>query len=99
MRLSVIAITRNEAANLRACLESVAFAHEIIVVDNASTDGTADLARALGARVTHTDDAATLVLPSLSVAVTTSSTSPGSSSLDSHSSRPRASLLPVHSVP
>lgn len=56
MRLSVIVITRNEAANLRACLESVAFADEWIVVDNASTDGTADIARACGAAVTHTDD-------------------------------------------
>ena len=56
MRLSVIVITRNEAANLRDCLASVAFADEWIVVDNASTDGTPDMARALGARVTHTDD-------------------------------------------
>ena len=56
MRLSVIVITRNEAANLQACLESVAFADEWVVVDNASTDGTPDMARALGARVTHTDD-------------------------------------------
>lgn len=56
MRLSVIVITRNEAANLRSCLGSVAFADELIVVDNASTDGTADIARELGAQVRHTDD-------------------------------------------
>lgn len=56
MRLSVIVITRNEAANLRACLDSVAFADEMIVVDNASTDATVDIARACGAAVTHTDD-------------------------------------------
>ena len=56
MRLSVIVITRNEAANLRACLESVAFADEKIVVDNASTDTTAAIARECGAAVTHTDD-------------------------------------------
>ncbi len=56
MRLSVIVITRNEAANLRACLESVAFADETIVLDNASTDATAAIARECGATVTHTDD-------------------------------------------
>jgi glycosyltransferase involved in cell wall biosynthesis len=56
MRLSVIVITRNEAVNLRACLESVAFADEKIVVDNASTDATAAIARECGAAVTHTDD-------------------------------------------
>lgn len=56
MRLSVIVITRNEAANLRACLDSVAFADEKIVVDNASTDATVAIARACGAAVTHTDD-------------------------------------------
>ena len=39
--LSVIIITKNEAANIRACLESVAWADEIIVVDSGSTDGTA----------------------------------------------------------
>ncbi len=56
MRLSVIVITRNEAANLRDCLASVAFAHELIVVDNASTDGTPGIARDCGAQVAHTDD-------------------------------------------
>ena len=49
MSLSVVVITRNESANLRACLQSVAFADEIVVVDNGSTDGTADIARARGA--------------------------------------------------
>ncbi len=53
MQLSVIIITRNEEANIVECLQSVAFADEVIVLDHASTDATADLARALGARV-HT---------------------------------------------
>lgn len=44
-RLSVILITRNEAANIRACLESVAWADEIIVVDAGSTDDTVAIAR------------------------------------------------------
>lgn len=56
MRLSVIVITRNEARRLPACLASVAFADEIVVVDNGSTDGTAELARTLGARVQQTPD-------------------------------------------
>ena len=54
--LSVIVITHNEAARLRACLESVAFAGEMIVVDSGSTDGTRELAQALGARVSATGD-------------------------------------------
>lgn len=53
MQLSVIIITRNEEANIVECLQSVAFADELIVLDYASTDATADLARKLGARV-HT---------------------------------------------
>lgn len=54
--LSVILITKNEAANIRPCLQSVAFADEIIVVDSGSTDGTAEIARSQGAKVfVHTD--------------------------------------------
>lgn len=49
--LSVILITRNEAANIRACLESVAWADEIIVVDSGSTDATAEICGEFGARV------------------------------------------------
>ena len=51
MKLSVIIITKNEAANIRACLESVAWADEIIVVDSGSSDGTAGICRELGAKV------------------------------------------------
>lgn len=51
MSLSVILITKNEAANIRACLESVCWADELIVVDSGSTDGTADIAREMGAQV------------------------------------------------
>lgn len=56
MRLSVVVITRNESANLRACLESVAFADEKIVLDNASTDDTVAIARACGATVAEAAD-------------------------------------------
>ena len=43
--LSVIVITRNEERNIVACLESVTWADEIIVVDAESKDATAALAR------------------------------------------------------
>lgn len=44
-------ITYNEADNVRACLESVAWADEMVVVDSGSTDDTAAICRELGARV------------------------------------------------
>ncbi|MEO8118836.1 MAG: glycosyltransferase family 2 protein [Rhodoferax sp.] len=56
MRLSVIVITRNECANISDCLLGLDFADEVVVFDNASTDGTADIARSLGARVAISDD-------------------------------------------
>lgn len=49
--LSVIIITKNESANIRACLESVAWADEIIVVDSGSEDDTASICREMGAQV------------------------------------------------
>lgn len=49
--LSVIIITKNEAANIRACIESVAWADEIIVVDSGSSDATVEICRELGAQV------------------------------------------------
>ncbi len=49
-RLSVIVITQNEAHNIEACLRSVAFADQIVVVDSGSTDNTVDLAVAMGAQ-------------------------------------------------
>ena len=54
--LSVILITRNEAAHLAGCLASVAFADEWIVVDSGSTDATREIARGAGANVIATDD-------------------------------------------
>ncbi|HML08328.1 MAG TPA: glycosyltransferase family 2 protein [Xanthobacteraceae bacterium] len=50
-RLSAIVITRNEAANIGACLDGLAFCDERIVVDCGSTDATAEIAQEKGARV------------------------------------------------
>jgi hypothetical protein len=51
IHLSVAIIAKNEAQNLPACLESVRFAGQIVVVDSGSTDGTADIARTFGCQV------------------------------------------------
>jgi glycosyltransferase involved in cell wall biosynthesis len=56
MKLSVIIITKNEAGNIQACLDSVKFADQWIIVDSGSTDGTTDIARAFGATVIQTPD-------------------------------------------
>ncbi len=55
-RLSVAIIARNEERNLPACLASVAFADEVVVVDHASSDRSATIARERGARVIETPD-------------------------------------------
>lgn len=51
LRLSVIIIAQDEAANIGACLDSVAFADERIVVDGGSRDDTVAIAEGKGARV------------------------------------------------
>ena len=56
MTLSVIIITRNEAAVIARCLASVSWADEIIVLDSASTDGTTAIADKFNAKVTTTVD-------------------------------------------
>jgi glycosyltransferase involved in cell wall biosynthesis len=52
-RLTAIIITKNEAANIGACLDSVAFCDERIVVDCGSDDDTPTIARLKGAHVTE----------------------------------------------
>jgi glycosyltransferase involved in cell wall biosynthesis len=50
--VSVVILTKNEERNLPACLASVSgWVHEVFVVDSGSTDGTAGIAAAAGARV------------------------------------------------
>lgn len=56
MSLSVIVITKNEAMVIDRCLDSVAWADEIVVVDSGSTDRTVDLCRDRGAKVHVTAD-------------------------------------------
>ena len=49
--ISAYILAFNEAAKIKAAIETVLWADEIIVVDSESTDGTRDIAAALGARV------------------------------------------------
>jgi len=49
--LSVAIVTRNEVSRVRDCLESAAWADEIVVVDCGSSDGTQAICRARGAVV------------------------------------------------
>jgi len=49
--LSVAIITKNEAENLTACLQSVSFAEQIVVVDSGSSDDTLQIAATCGCDV------------------------------------------------
>jgi glycosyltransferase involved in cell wall biosynthesis len=54
-KLTVTVITRDEAANLAAALDSVRWADEIVVVDSGSTDDTVAIARRYTPKVVVTD--------------------------------------------
>ena len=54
--LSVIVITKNEAQTIEACLRSVAFADQLVVLDSGSTDDTVILAKKVGAQVSQSID-------------------------------------------
>jgi glycosyltransferase involved in cell wall biosynthesis len=49
--VSVVVLTRDEEVNIARCLDSVAWADQVIVVDSGSTDRTVPIARSLGADV------------------------------------------------
>jgi len=50
-QISACIITYNEADRIAACLRSVSFCDEILLVDSQSTDGTQRIAASMGARV------------------------------------------------
>lgn len=49
--LAVLILTYNEEKNIAACIESVRFADEIVIVDSGSVDQTIEIARQMGAKV------------------------------------------------
>ena len=51
MSISVLILTLNEEINLPACLSSVAWSDDIVVLDSFSGDRTVEIARSVGARV------------------------------------------------
>ena len=50
-KLSVLILAKNEEKNIADCIRSVAFADEVVVIDDFSEDRTAAIAESLGARV------------------------------------------------
>ena len=51
VQLSVVILAKNEADRIQACIDSVRWADEIVVVDDESADATVQIAASLGARV------------------------------------------------
>lgn len=49
--VSVVVLTRNEERHLPGCLDTLAWADEVLVLDSGSTDRTLEIARAAGVRV------------------------------------------------
>lgn len=53
MKVSILILTHNEAANLPACLGALTWCDDILVIDSGSTDASVEIARAHGARLLH----------------------------------------------
>jgi len=51
VNLSCVILTKNKEQNISACLKTLGFCDEIVVVDDYSTDKTAEISQKLGARV------------------------------------------------
>ncbi len=51
MNVSILVLTKNEQQDLPGCLQSVAWANDIVVYDSFSTDRTRDIAASAGARI------------------------------------------------
>lgn len=56
LRLTIGILTKNEARLIGRCIESAAFADEVIVLDSGSTDNTLEIAQELGAKTLSSDD-------------------------------------------
>ena len=54
--ISIVIITKNEAHAIADCLQSVAWADEIIVVDSGSSDDTIKICKQFGAKIFITDN-------------------------------------------
>ncbi len=55
MKITAAIIAKDEAEGIEACVKSVAFCDEVLVVDSGSRDSTVEIARRAGARVVETD--------------------------------------------
>lgn len=51
MGISAVVLTKNEEKNIRLCLQHLAWAEDVVVVDSGSDDATVEMAKELGARV------------------------------------------------
>lgn len=51
MKVSVLLLAHNEAANLPRCLAALGFCDDIVLIDSGSTDATLDIARAHNVRI------------------------------------------------
>ncbi len=56
MKLSAIIITKNGESQIGRCIDSVAWADEVVIVDSGSTDRTVEISRERGAKVFQTPD-------------------------------------------
>ncbi|MDD5323864.1 MAG: glycosyltransferase family 2 protein [Polaromonas sp.] len=56
MKLSTVLIVCNEASNLEACVKSVSWTDECVILEHGSTDNTLEIARGLGVAVSQTPD-------------------------------------------
>lgn len=56
MKLAAVMIVSNEAANLEACIQSVSWADECVVVEHGSIDNTVEVAHRLKVNVLQTSD-------------------------------------------
>jgi glycosyltransferase involved in cell wall biosynthesis len=56
MKISTVLIVCNEASNLEACVRSVSWADECVILEHGSTDNTLEIARDLGVAVLQTPD-------------------------------------------